>query len=291
MQLTWSSIFKFSEKEKNTETPQYSKSSNDSPYGQLDKRFEQRMAEGKNMPFHIQSVKQGGIQVKVYQMQGFVPFTQMPWTYERIAFWRVVFPYLRNKLFYGEVTEITEGPVPIRIDASIRQFQHKPLQPEKTYRALILGRLDTNFIVELGQHFDWRCGSITGRLPYSKCSLELLREKSPGQMIMVVFEGNNKKQQAQVRDSNLPFKWQDKMLLTYHGKRVEVVVKKHKGITQYLVEGKYEGALEVTGQLYGANVNKVKQGIRKLVHREYIKCKVIEVNMQRGLMMLKWEMN
>lgn len=252
-------------------------------------KFERLMAGGKDLPFVIKAVKRNGIFVRVHQFHAFVPYKNMPWIYPHKAYWQIVLPHLKKRRFYACVDHFIKAPLSIKLDASIPQFQHQPLIRMQTYRGIVLDRIQSNFLVELGYHFNWSCGSITAMLPFSRCHMNTIQNKSEGHFIDVLFEGNNARQEPQVSDVNehaVPLSEEMRQLL---GKTVDVLVLRngHQG-PDFLVERKCRGQLVACEQQYGVNASRIQSAMKRLVHHEIISCQVIGFNRSKGLLVLHW---
>ena len=118
-------------------------------------------AEDKWVNFSIQSMKKMGFSVKVGGLYAFIDFQDMPWLYRDIQKWKFISPYIIDTIFKAKIKEMSyEEKIYISIDASGARLETPVLELNEGYRCIVLQKTDTNILVEIGNNFNWQCGSI-----------------------------------------------------------------------------------------------------------------------------------
>ncbi len=73
----------------------------DKPYLiELIDKFEETIDSKKNIPFKIVDIRDKGFVVKTEGLFGFISFHHMPWSYQNINSWTVVYPAIKGKIFF-----------------------------------------------------------------------------------------------------------------------------------------------------------------------------------------------
>ncbi|MCL1932668.1 MAG: hypothetical protein FWF53_02480 [Candidatus Azobacteroides sp.] len=163
----------------------------------LVENLENQRVKNKNLPFKIADIKDRGFVVKVSGLYAFISFYHMPWKYSNINYWTAIFPKLIGKIFYCRVYSIKKDPIlSIIIDGRIPQFKKPELTIGKNYKGIITEKSKYGIFIDIGYHFDWRCGSFVGLLHKSQFdSMQLFSDCSVGDEIEILYQGLNEKGQ------------------------------------------------------------------------------------------------
>jgi hypothetical protein len=250
--------------------------------------LETKQSKNVNLPFKIVDLKNKGFLVKVSGLYAFIGFYYMPWEYSDINFWINVFPSLKEKIFYCRIYQIKKDPLlSIIIDAKIPQFKNMELVIGKDYRGIILKKASYGLFIDLGFHFDWKCGSFVGFLHKSYFSSKsLFATYKIGDEIELSYYGMDegshflhfKTREASDWDNGIPQGLLGQIVL------VHVVQEEDNLVTRFLVNGIYKGSLvyEIGGKLS-------KRKIKKIIkNRETIHCEVVDSIIEKRILKLKW---
>ena len=257
----------------------------------LDKRVEnletQRL-ENVSLPFRIIDLKNTGFVVKVSGLYAFISFNHMPWKYSKIDYWTSIAPVLINKIFYCKIHSISKEPLlSIVVNGKIPQFKKTELLIGETYRGIIIEKVRSGIIIDIGYHFDWRCGSFVGFMHQSLFnSLQLFSDCSVGDEIEIMYQGLNEKEWLLFFQNHEIFDWINGIPQALLGQIVsaQVVREEDNKRTKLLVNGKYTG--KIIYELENKQTNKMIKN--NLKNGEIIHCEVIGFKETERILKLKW---
>lgn len=249
--------------------------------------------QGIEVPFRIVDIKKGGFLVKIEGLYGYVPFSRMPWTYPHLQCWDFAFPMLTGKSFMGKVysierkkniTEEGAGFIRVYVDATSNLLTKTDLFRNTDYHGVVIRKMLHGAMVDIGCHFNWKCGSLPGILPVSKFpDSESFRLCKPGQIIGVRY--------LLKKEQGLYFEKDDYIDLhtKYTGKTVSVkVYRRWDGSLHFRVEDRYKAILPVTRSIYGEGKDWIMNTVKDWSDGDIIDCEVLDVKSYTDLFVIKW---
>ncbi len=251
--------------------------------------FEKQIIEHENHPFKIVDIREKGFIVKTYGLFGYVSFYHMPWKYKSVDSWRTVFPYIKGKVLFGKVYKFEKKPLLIILDGEIQQFKKPELFENTKYKGVIINKTNFGVFVDIGYHYNWRFGSLSGLLHRLNFENEKLFEKSnTGELIELEFWGYAENKQLIFGQRPELKEWFTGEIEKQIGAVLPVNVVKDNGETRYLVENKYNASLPVTKTQYPNNLTQIKRAVRKLIDGDIIHCEIIKVNRTKRSFQILW---
>ncbi|KAF0236142.1 MAG: hypothetical protein FD181_2957 [Prolixibacteraceae bacterium] len=255
--------------------------------------LEKLIEKDENLPFRIYGIKTNGFLVKIVGLYGYVAFQFMPWKYSNPSFWRAIFPTLINKVFFCKVYQFTKEPLSIILNSEIPQFKKVRLIENESYKGVIISKVNFGVFVDIGVHFHWQCGSLTGLLHKSNFDApEKFDTLKTGDEIEVFFWGVNKSEEIQFGCKTELIEWLNGNIddLTGEVFPVRIVKKAEDDKMEFIVAEKYNGTLPVTKTIYAKNRKRMNNAIRFLKDGDIIHCEVLKTNKLNRTLQLKWEM-
>lgn len=246
----------------------------------------------KNLPFRIVDIKPNGFLVKISGLYGYISFQFMPWKYNKSAYWKVVFPTLKNKVFFCKVHQFTKDPLSIVLNAEIPQFRKAKLIDNELYKGIVINKANYGVFVDIGVHFHWQCGSLIGLLHKSNFDTpERFATINAGDEIKVFFWGINSNEEIILGCKTELTEWLNGSIddLTGAVLPVRIVVDAENKKTEYLVDEKYYGTFPVTKTIYAKNCKRISNAIRLLKSNDIIHCEVLKTNKLKRTLQLKWD--
>lgn len=255
----------------------------------LIENIEQYKETGKNIPFKIVDVKEHGYLVKTGGLFAYVPFKLMPWDYKVKKSWSFIFPAIKDRVFFGKICQLEKDPLFIKIDAKIPQFKNPQLIENGAYQGIVLNKTPYGLFVDIGYHFDWRCGSLVGLLHKSQCkNHKSLNSIKPGQEIKIYFWGYNENHQPIFADNAELKEWYTGEIKELIGLKEKVKVTRYdQNRVKFIIRDKYQGILPVNKGIYPNNTKQVKRIIDNLKDNDIIDCEIIDLHPKSKTLRLK----
>jgi hypothetical protein len=240
------------------------------------------------VPFKIVDIRKDCFLIKIKGLFAYVPFDCMPWKYHHPKNWEAIFSSLEKQTFFGKVTRIDrkiDGSENLRIytDASVTLLKEANLSTNHDYKGIVIQKKQYGVFVDIGYHFDWKCGSLVGLLHYSRFpNAEAFHACEPGQTVVVNYLGKN--------EHGLTFEKQGFVDLTeYAGKTVRVrVFKDADGNTDFLTDEKYKSTIPVRKSNYSNKKAAMKNLIQSWHDGELLDCEVLYVIPGSDVLALKY---
>ena len=254
--------------------------------------LENHFENNDTLPFKIVEMKTYGFLTKVLGLYSFVPFSLMPWRYSDTNSWVAVAPSLINRKFYCKVHEFDKSTGSIILDAGLPQFKVAELIEGEAYKGLITRISDFGVFIDIGYHFDWKCGSLLGLLHKSQLAdYEELNDFSLGQEITTVYKAMNLDGKPVFSKSLQKTDWENGKPQKLVGQTtwVNVVRKFDNETVELFVEGKYKARLIVDKQVHSRQTkNKIFEALNELSHGEMLHCEVIGCNERSRTLIINW---
>jgi len=116
----------------------------------LIEHLERQKDQGEAMPFKIFRIKNKGFVVKVGGLFAYGSFDHMPWQYHHPDAWRVIFPYLTDRVFYCKIHMLDKDPLCIIVNGNIPQFRKAELKQNDLYIGIILYKVSYGLFIDIG---------------------------------------------------------------------------------------------------------------------------------------------
>ena len=255
--------------------------------------LEKLIEKDENLPFRITGIKTNGFLVKIAGLYGYVAFQFMPWKYSKSFYWRAVSPTLINKVFFCKVYQFTKEPLSIILNSEIPQFKKVRLIENEPYKGIIINKVSFGVFVDIGVHFHWQCGSLTGLLHKSNFDTrERFDAIKTGDEIEVFFWGLNNSDEMQFGCKTELMEWLNGNINDLTGEVLPVRIVKNAvdEKIEFIVAEKYSGTLPVTKTIYENKRKRMISAIHLFIHDDVIHCEVLKANKINRTLQLKWEM-
>jgi predicted RNA-binding protein with RPS1 domain len=234
------------------------------------------------LPFKIVDLKDNGFLTKVKGLYSYISFYHMPWKYLDPISWSAVAPSLIDKKFFCKIHKIHKDPVAIILNGELPQFKKVELTFGEKYKGLIIKILEFGVFIDIGYHFDWKCGSLTGLLHKSQfAENERIDDFKLGQEIETFYQTLNKDGRIVFCNDQVNIDWQLGKPQELVGKVIlaKVIRKTENKKVSLLIEGKYKANLETNNKISKAkNRTNINQFQRDLAVGKLIECEVTGFN-------------
>lgn len=260
----------------------------------LFEKLEKHRLEYETVSFTIMEIKEKGFKIKTGGLYGYISFYHMPWKYSTSESWRIVYPYIKEKVFYAKVFESQKNEhfISIKLNGKILQFKNPDLVIDDKYKGIITKKTNYGVFIDLGYHFDWACGSIVGMVHKSQFTdTAVFDDFEEGQIIEVFYWGINEEDQIIIGIAQELKDWITGEIKELIGDivNVKVNVTDDEKIINFVVENMYKGLLPVKKSVYpNMSRTQIKYAISTLENEEIIQCKIIGINEKRKALDLKW---
>jgi ribosomal protein S1 len=254
--------------------------------------LERKQKSIATLPCWITDIKDNGLIVKVSGLYAFMSFNHAFWRYYFNESWKAVFPKLLNQKFYCQVYNITKKPISIIVNGDLPQFTEAELQIGEKYPGIIIAKKDFGVFIEIGYHFDWRCGSIVGLMFKPFFGTEYSFEDcKTGDEIEATYIKTDDKGHLLFSNDQKNSDWYFDKPQELVGQIITVRIKKspdNKEI-EYLVKDKYRGILNLRKDDYPLKYRKrLRHFIRILPDGAMINCEVTGFNIKDKTLDLFW---
>lgn len=253
---------------------------------------ENRKKEEVALPFRIADVKENGFLVHISGLYGYVAFKYMPWVYADKSYWATIYPRLINKIFFGTIQNVSRAPFKMLVRADIPQFKKYDLEIGEQYHGVIVKKYGFGVLVDIGFHFDWKCGSILGLLHKSEFEDAMtFLSCLEGDTMKVVYLKNDCKKGLFFSLDNEIINWENKIPHELIGQELTVFVsrKTDDEPVRLLVYGKYKAVIDSCKQNHKpAHRKLMNDAIGNLKNGQCIDCKVIACDDVKRVLILNW---
>lgn len=253
--------------------------------------FEALKESGDNIPFKITAIRAKGFVIKVGGLYGYISFNHMPWQYENINSWPIVFPVIKGRIFFGKTYRFNRDPLSIILNGEIPQFKKPDLTINEEYAGVIIHKTGYGLFIDFGYHFNWDCGSIVGMVHKSHLRLlEAFESLEVGQIFKTFYLGKNERDQHSFGNIDVSEEWLNGQVDELVGKIVPVnVITFHQGKRSYLIDKKFNAELPLSLSIYPKNYMLVKIAMKSLRNGDFIHCEVLDANHINKTLLLKWD--
>jgi len=244
------------------------------------------------LPFMIIAQKDFGFLTKVKGLYSYISFYHMPWKYFDTDSWIAISPSLIDKKFFCKIHKIDKDPIAIILNGELPQFKKAELTIGGEYKGLVIKISDYGLFIDIGYHFDWKCGSLTGLLHKSQIvDGERISDFKLGQEIITLYQGLNENGQPIFSNDREKIDWQMGKPQALVGQSIwaKVIKQPESKTVDLLVRGKYKSSLSISKQGYTTNNRKkIKRAKDELKHGQIINCEVTGFNEKNRTLKVKW---
>ncbi len=258
----------------------------------LIENLEKQRFEDINLPFKIIKIKEKGFVVKVSGLFAFISFNHMPWKYYDIDSWVAISPKLIDKVFFCKIHKFNKDPLSIIVNGDLPQFKKTELIVGEEYIGVIIKKLKYGIIVDIGCHFNWKCGSLVGLMHKSQFRFkDSFLNCTIGDEIQLCYQRLNEDEQF-IFSQNTEIKdWNSGKPQELIGKTVWVRVVRNPDGTKigFLVNEKYKGNITLLKKDYTPKYRRIiSEAKRKLSDGEIINCEVTGFSERKMSLELRW---
>ncbi len=253
---------------------------------------EEFQKDKKDFPFTINNIVENGFVIKTCGLFAFISFYHMPWHYPDNEYWKVVFPKIKGRYFFGEIYQYVKETTSIMLDGSVHQFKEMVLIEKVNYTGIILRKTELYMIIDIGYNFRWDCGSFIGILSKNKFNYCYYDDNyNVGNEIEVKYHGVKENGHVEFsKEKDIDF-WNSDEAKSLIGTIVDTRVVKRCERNEYWVNNKYTAILPVNKEIYKILHSYVTIDISDLQDEDIIKCEVLSINTQYNSYVLKWQQN
>jgi len=242
--------------------------------------------------FKILELKEFGFLANVKGLYSYISFYHMPWTYYSTDSWIAVGPYLIGKKFFCKIHKVSKDPISIILNGDLPQFKKAELTIGEEYKGLIVKIAKYGAFIDVGYHFDWKCGSLTGLLHKSQLAdNENFSDLMIGQEILTVYQGLNDDGQLVFCNNTEKIEWLMGKPQELVGQSIwaKVIRKPDSMIVDLLVKGRYKSYLMLNTHDYAPKyLTKIKHAMNELPHGEIINCEITGFNEKYRTLNVRW---
>lgn len=243
-----------------------------------------------NVGFTIVDMIEIGFLVKTDGLFAFVEYDEMPWQYSSTEIWKLAFPHLQKKVFFGQVAQFQRDPLAIQINAKVPQFKKPELYVGDEYKGVIIQKSKFGTMVDIGYEFNWTRGSMIGLLPKkSNNPNDPHGDENLGQIVEVVLHDirRNNKLNFRMRKTILGTGNPDTDNLRNKIVDVDKVLSEETGKDEYLVFGKYKAMMNF--ELYRPEDRPILQkDLDELPDKTVVHCEVTGYSKKMDQLIICW---
>ncbi|MFV0346769.1 MAG: hypothetical protein ACK5IQ_11065 [Bacteroidales bacterium] len=244
----------------------------------------------ESLPFKIEKLSKKGFLTKVKGLYSYISFYHMPWKYSAITSWKAIAPSLIGKRFYCKIYEVEKNQTKIVLDGEVAQFKKVELVVGEEYTGLIIAKYSFGLLIDIGYHFDWKCGSLPGLLHKSQFpDGEKKQDFQLGQEIEIVYQKTIDTEHRIFCSDKTLIDWQMGIPQGLLGQLTWArVIQTPNNNISLLVAGKYKSALSFSKNEF-PNLSKWKRSLlkNKLKPDDIINCEVLEANTEKRTLKVK----
>jgi len=254
-----------------------------------------KRCEEENTPVHfrIEDITVYSFRVKTCGLYAFVSFSNMPWKYENICFWDVIFSSIIGKTFTGQVFDVKESPLNIIVRADPFQFDNLSFdfKEGETYTAIILEKTNTSLQIDFGYGFGWERGSLVFKIGrYSDDDeVDLFPLYNSGEEFDAVYVGKSLAGNDRFCHGDTLYFSEEHSL---SGQKVWAVLERAESdFPCFQVLQKYYGELVLNEEdESGVPFELLQKTVMALPNGQNLWCKIVGVT-PNGILQLKWLLN
>ncbi len=256
----------------------------------LVEQLEDLIEQDINLPFHLKQIKDNGFLIKVRGLLAFLSFDYMPWRYKNKDSWSAVYKSIKGKQFYGKVYRLVKDPLFILFNAQVPQFKPIDLTENEKYNGIIIEKEKQNLVIDFGDHFNWKCGSIIGIIPKSQFqSNQDFKDLQLGGKIQAFYYGMDKNEQRLFFIDKIKLDWFLKIPQRLIGHEVDATITELSlnSKLELLINGKYKGKMtDLNRQTSYQFKEEFKKALKDCSIGDVISCKVVGVSMTNQVLKL-----
>ncbi len=232
-----------------------------------------------------------GFTIKVCGLFGYLPFKNMPWNYRSINHWRAVSSSIVDNYFFGKIESVETEPIRIITNAEFHTFKTIELERDFIYTGIIIEKKRYGLIIEIGNHFAWKYGSIVGLIHKSfLLDIEDFNQASVGQNITTYFQEKNLKDYYFFGDIYKEQIWEKNYIETLIGTTqiATVRINEQSNKREYYLQGKFRCSFEVVKTFPDKlERRQIRKHIRTFNEGTEIECLVLSCNHRKKVIIVQ----
>lgn len=235
------------------------------------------------MTFRIVEPKTNGFVIKIGGLFAFIPFNNFGWSYRSLEIWSNVSKSLVGAYFKGKISTYNKERPSIFVDAQEQKFQIPHLEIGKSYDCVISNKKDYGVFVDLGVHYNWRCGSILGLIHESSFAKPYKTDEwIEGEITSVLFHGYDEKERlilGEIYSRPIPIQERVEPLLgTIQLVNVKVG---ENGRYSFSLFDKYLVGMPILKAIYPKTRRVIRSYLKELKDGDQVYCELLEMNMKK----------
>jgi len=156
--------------------------------------LEYALNNNEPVEYKIYHFTKKGFYAECVGLFAFIPLGHMPWKYTQLVFWEIISPYIVSLVFTAKIYKFNPHLLSITLNGTIPQFKKPIFKLYQFYLAIILDISKSIITLELGNYFNWTCGSILIEVPSYLISKKEQSSLSPRTEISVIYLGTHQNQ-------------------------------------------------------------------------------------------------
>jgi ribosomal protein S1 len=250
-----------------------------------------RKEDDLSVQLNVVNATKNGFTIKVCGLFGYLQFKYMPWHYRSIHHWRAVSSSIVGNYFIGKIESVETEPIKIITNATSHIFKTVELEHDFIYNGIIIEKKKFGLLVEIGNHFGWRFGSIVGFIHKSfLLDIEDFNQANVGQTITTQYQGKNRKEEYLFGDIYIEEVWINDYIETLIGTTQIATVKINETTNkrEYFVQGNIRCGIAITKTLQDKWGRKqLREYLKTLGEGDEIECEVLTCNHIKKKIMVK----
>jgi len=242
---------------------------------------------------NVVNATKNGFTIKVCGLFGYLQFKYMPWHYRSIHHWSAVSSSIVGNYFMGKIESVETETKPIKIitNATSHTFKTVELENDFIYKGIIIEKKKFGLLVEIGNHFGWKYGSIVGFIHKSfLLDIEDLNQANVGQTITTQYQSKNHKEEYLFGDIYKEEIWRNDYIETLIGTTQIATVKINVTTNkrEYYLQGKLRCGFAITKTLQDKSERRqLREHLKTLGEGDEIECEVLSCNHIKKKIMVK----
>lgn len=244
-----------------------------------------------SIPFLIMETKETGFLAMVKGIYAFIAYNHMPWKYNDYESWVAIAPILKEKIFFCKIHLIRKDPLKIILDGAIAQFKKAELVVGETYEGIVVKIVESGLFIDIGIHFEWRCGSLLGFLPRMYLGRSKPIHFNIRHAMNVVYNGLNVEGQLVFCKDMESYEWHLGAAKELIGLSTwaKVIRRQSSDKIEYYVQGKYRAMMINDNKMFGPKYRKrINRAIKDFKNEEIINCSVTGCLDKKMVLIINW---
>ena len=228
---------------------------------------------------------------KVKGVKSFIPFDEMPWSYQDLEHWNVVAKYLMGKVYDATLLGSNEETTRLTLSALNHNFPKKNYTKGQSYKCVVLLKHKTYLTVEAGIDSTFKNGSQIGEVStYDLAKASDFRDAAVGDELVLTYLKHKNESTITLCSPTKYTRWYKQKPKQQVGSSLEVTVNKVNNKSTFTLLDGINGVLRISPKLYGSHlVTPLNNYINNLSDGDQITCLVHGTNPKTSEFFLRFE--